>query len=154
MPINMDDWDPPEQVAPNYDDEPKMADLVNNVMAMIGPHAPEDYVSEKFGERQLVRLDHLVVFNSQGQIAGVYDDYAVFQNSLFGQLEGATIRVGRLKRPGQRYELVPTPKLKPRVRDALIAADLIGDDDGLPSRHERQVKAEAATRPVDDDDGF
>ena len=40
MPINMDDWDPPE-----VQDEPKMADLVGNVLAFLGVSGPVDYTS-------------------------------------------------------------------------------------------------------------
>ena len=102
--------------------------------------------------------DHLVVFNSAGGRWRTFiADYPVFQQSLQGRLRGAAVRVGRLKRDGQGYVLERLDEgRKERVRDALMAEHLIGDDDGLPSRHEQRVKAEAATRAVreDDDGGF
>ena len=151
MPINMDAWDPPEPR--NFDDEPKLADLVNTVVALLGPGEPVP-VETTYGVRDKVELDHLVVFNSQGKIAGVFPGFGFFQASIQSQVKGRPVTVGKLKRPGKGYQLDPSKgNVKEIVRDELIAAGLISDDDGLPDQHERRVKAEAATRPVEDDDG-
>ena len=108
-----------------------------------------------YGVRDKVELDHLVVFNSQGKIAGVFPGFGFFQASIQSQVRGRPVTVGKLKRPGKGYELVPSAQnVKEIVRDELIAAGLISDDDGLPDQHERRVKAEAATAGGDDDGGF
>ena len=152
MPINMDNWDPPEPR--NFDDEPKLADLVNTVVALLGPGEPVP-VETTYGVRDKVELDHLVVFNSQGKIAGVFPGFGFFQASIQSQVRGRPVTVGKLKRPGKGYQLDPSKgNVKEIVRDELIAAGLISDDDGLPDQHQRRVKAEAATRVEDDDGGF
>ena len=156
MPVDTSLWDPPERKEIDYSDQPAMGDLVNTVLALLGPGEVEKVPTE-YGERKRLRLEWLVVFNSEGAIAGVFEDYAIFQASLIPQLEGRPVTVGKLKRPGQGYELISmTDAVKEKVRDALFAADLLTDDDGLPDKHERRVKAEAATRSVkvDDDGGF
>ena len=155
MPVDIDRWDPPEKVEVDYSNQPAMSDLVNSVIALLGPGEPE-MVPTEYGERERVRFDHLVVFNSQGGIADVFEDYAIFQASLLPQVKGRPVTVGKLRRPGQGYELLKMTKpIKEKVRDALFAANLLTDDDGLPDKHERRVKAEAKTRQVvDDDAGF
>ena len=126
-------WDttrfsPPETpVLGSNRDAPKIRDLVGFVLASIGPQEAEMF-SERYGNLDVVRLQHLVVFNQQGHPTG-YHNYVIWQTVLQQQMGDQPVVVGRLLRPEQAFVLAEIePDKVEQVMDALLSHGWITED--------------------------
>ena len=108
-------FDPPAPTKVGSSDTPRVSDLVGFVVCAV--NGKEDTVfSQQYGELDVVKLDRLVVFDSDGN-GTPYPGFTIFQSILREQM-CRPVTIGRIKRPGNAFVLEQVPNaLRDKVAD-------------------------------------